>query len=74
MSLHGFKVTLVDFVELVGILLPYPYFGFTALRASLVVDTYLEVASVTHFKKNMMSKPSPILSYRMSSEEMKKNT
>jgi DNA replication licensing factor MCM7 len=34
-----------------GIFLPMPYYGFRAMRAGLVADTYLEVMSVTHFKK-----------------------
>ncbi|TYG57654.1 hypothetical protein ES288_D08G160100v1 [Gossypium darwinii] len=38
-------------VELSGIFLPIPYTRFRAMRAGLVADTYLEVMSVTHFKK-----------------------
>ncbi|XP_010522826.1 PREDICTED: DNA replication licensing factor MCM7 [Tarenaya hassleriana] len=45
------KVAPGDVVELSGIFLPIPYTGFRALRAGLVADTYLEVTSVTHFKK-----------------------
>lgn len=40
-----------DVVELSGIFLPIPYTGFKAMRAGLVADTYLEVMSVSHFKK-----------------------
>ncbi|MBA0796251.1 hypothetical protein Gohar_007034, partial [Gossypium harknessii] len=45
------KVAPGDVVELSGIFLPIPYTGFRAMRAGLVADTYLEVMSVTHFKK-----------------------
>ncbi|GAB2226452.1 hypothetical protein Droror1_Dr00022260 [Drosera rotundifolia] len=45
------KVSPGDVVELSGIFLPIPYTGFRALRAGLVADTYLEVMSVSHFKK-----------------------
>jgi DNA replicative helicase MCM subunit Mcm2 (Cdc46/Mcm family) len=40
-----------DVVEMSGIFLPMPYFGFRAMRAGLVADTYLEAMSITHFKK-----------------------
>ncbi|TYI69365.1 hypothetical protein E1A91_D08G150100v1, partial [Gossypium mustelinum] len=45
------KVAPGDVVELSGIFLPIPYTRFRAMRAGLVADTYLEVMSVTHFKK-----------------------
>ncbi|XP_072996283.1 DNA replication licensing factor MCM7 isoform X1 [Typha latifolia] len=45
------KVAPGDVVELSGIFLPIPYFGFRAMRAGLVADTYLEAMSITHFKK-----------------------
>ncbi|KAG0482586.1 hypothetical protein HPP92_010670 [Vanilla planifolia] len=45
------KVAPGDIVELSGIFLPIPYTGFKAMKAGLVADTYLEVMSVTHFKK-----------------------
>ncbi|KAL8089301.1 DNA replication licensing factor MCM7 [Apium graveolens] len=45
------KVAPGDVVELSGIFLPIPYTGFKAMRAGLVADTYLEVMSVSHFKK-----------------------
>lgn len=44
------KVLPGDVVEFSGIFLPIPYFGFRAMRAGLVADTYLEAMSVTHFK------------------------
>ncbi|MFQ6619345.1 hypothetical protein Gotur_000962, partial [Gossypium turneri] len=47
----NFFVAPGDVVELSGIFLPIPYTGFRAMRAGLVADTYLEVMSVTHFKK-----------------------
>ncbi|RLN01070.1 Protein PROLIFERA [Panicum miliaceum] len=45
------KVAPGDVVEMSGIFLPMPYYGFRAMRAGLVADTYLEAMSVTHFKK-----------------------
>nr|CAB3462320.1 unnamed protein product [Digitaria exilis] len=45
------KVAPGDVVEISGIFLPMPYYGFRAMRAGLVADTYLEAMSVTHFKK-----------------------
>ncbi|CAA6654398.1 unnamed protein product [Spirodela intermedia] len=45
------KVAPGDVVEFSGIFLPIPYFGFRAMRAGLVADTFLEAMSVTHFKK-----------------------
>ncbi|KAL4566956.1 hypothetical protein LXL04_022526 [Taraxacum kok-saghyz] len=45
------KVSPGDVVELSGIFLPIPYTGFRAMRAGLVVDTYLETMSISHFKK-----------------------
>lgn len=47
---HG-QVAPGDVVEFSGIFLPIPYFGFRAMRAGLVADTFLEAMSVTHFKK-----------------------
>ncbi|KAG8093119.1 hypothetical protein GUJ93_ZPchr0012g20290 [Zizania palustris] len=45
------KVAPGDVVEMSGIFLPMPYYGFQAMRAGLVADTYLEAMSITHFKK-----------------------
>uniref|UniRef100_A0A0E0MNJ3 DNA replication licensing factor MCM7 n=1 Tax=Oryza punctata TaxID=4537 RepID=A0A0E0MNJ3_ORYPU len=45
------KVAPGDVVEMSGIFLPMPYYGFRAMRAGLVADTYLETMSITHFKK-----------------------
>ncbi|GJM95446.1 hypothetical protein PR202_ga12183 [Eleusine coracana subsp. coracana] len=45
------KVAPGDVVEMSGIFLPMPYYGFRAMRAGLVADTYLEAMSITHFKK-----------------------
>jgi DNA replication licensing factor MCM7 len=45
------KVAPGDVVEMSGIFLPMPYYGFRAMRAGLVADTYLESMSITHFKK-----------------------
>uniref|UniRef100_M8BNG1 DNA replication licensing factor MCM7 n=1 Tax=Aegilops tauschii TaxID=37682 RepID=M8BNG1_AEGTA len=45
------KVAPGDVVEMSGVFLPMPYFGFRAMRAGLVADTYLEAMSITHFKK-----------------------
>lgn len=51
LPLKCFQVSSGDAIELSGIFLPIPYFGFRALRAGLIADTYLEVMSVTQFKK-----------------------
>ncbi|WVZ85136.1 hypothetical protein U9M48_032088 [Paspalum notatum var. saurae] len=45
-----------DVVEMSGIFLPMPYYGFRTMRAGLVADTYLEAMSVTHFKKKYEDK------------------
>ncbi|KAI0511804.1 hypothetical protein KFK09_012436 [Dendrobium nobile] len=58
------KVAPGDVVELSGIFLPIPYTGFRAMRAGLIADTYLEIMSVTHFKKKYED-------YELSEDEQK---
>ena len=42
-----------DIVEVTGIFLPTPYTGFTAMRAGLTADTYLEAHSLSKTKKSI---------------------
>lgn len=51
---HGALVRRInpgDLIDCAGVFLPTPYTGFKAIRAGLLIDTYLEAQNVTQHKK-----------------------